>query len=28
LIEHFDAVLDAIAHELAAVPPHQQNPST
>ena len=30
LIEHFDAVLDAIAHELAvaAVPPHQRNLST
>jgi hypothetical protein len=28
LIEHFDAVLDAIAHELAAVPPHQQSLST
>lgn len=28
LIEHFDAVLDAIAHELAAGPPHQQSLST
>jgi len=28
LLQHFDAVLDAIAYELAAGPPHQQNPST
>ena len=30
LIEHFDAALDAIAHELAfaAAPPHQRNLST
>lgn len=27
VIKDFDAVLRAIAHELAAGPPHQQNPS-